>query len=209
MAHHVDPLADLQCDRKFLLDQKDGHAASRDLLEQCADPRGHLGRKALGRFVHHDQVRVAHQRPANRQHLLLTARKHRGFHIGTFRQVLEKGEHVRHGPAALPVLLAGLQAENEILPGGQPRKDVAILGNVANPKSGDLERLAPGDLRTPERDRTLRGHIAHDRFAGGRAPDPIAAQQSDNLALAHTHVHTLQDVGLAIIGVEVANFEHQ
>ena len=57
----------------------------RDLLEQPRDLLDDLRREALGRLVDHDQLRIAHQRAAQRQHLLLAAREHAGRRVGALR----------------------------------------------------------------------------------------------------------------------------
>jgi len=49
---------------------------------------------------------------------------------------------------------------------------------------------------------------AHDRLAGGRPADSVAAEQADDFAFTDRQVDALQDVALAIKGVQVADFEH-
>ena len=45
-----------------------------------------MRRQPLGRLVDHDEFGVAHQRAANRQHLLLAARQHAGRGVGALAQ---------------------------------------------------------------------------------------------------------------------------
>jgi hypothetical protein len=47
-----------------------------ELLQELADQLDDLRRQALGGLVDHDEVRVAHQRAAQGQHLLLAAGQH-------------------------------------------------------------------------------------------------------------------------------------
>src|SRR2546427_363516 len=46
--HHVEPMANRQRDRQFLLDDKDGDASRSDLLQQFTDECHHLGREPFG-----------------------------------------------------------------------------------------------------------------------------------------------------------------
>ena len=48
-------------------------------------------------------------------------------------------------------------------------------------------------------------HQAQDGFDGGGAPGSIASEQGHHLALVHRQVHAMQDVRLAIPGVQVAD----
>ena len=59
-----------------------------------------------------------------------------------------------------------------------------------------------------EADLADRRHQAHDGLAGGRAADAVAAEQADDLALIDREVDALQDVALAVKGMEIANLEH-
>ena len=53
-----------------------------------------------------------------------------------------------------------------------------------------------------------RRHQAHDRLAGGGAADAVAAEQADDLAVADAEIDALQDVALAVEGVQVADGQH-
>ena len=68
-----DVVGDVENELRVLLDQHDRQAAFLEL----ADGGHHLGddlrRQALRRLVHQEHARIAHQRAADRQHLLLAA----------------------------------------------------------------------------------------------------------------------------------------
>ena len=76
MSHDVEPLADLSERSSAFAPPAGSRRRARDLHEKLADVLNHLRRQPLGRLVDHDEVPVAHQRPAHRQHLLFAARKH-------------------------------------------------------------------------------------------------------------------------------------
>ena len=64
-----------------------------------------------------------------------------------------------------------------------------------------------GDVAAAIADGAHRLDQAHDRLAGSGPADAIAAKQRDDLALAHRKIDALQDVALAVKGVQVADFE--
>jgi hypothetical protein len=45
-------------------------------------------------------------------------------------------------------------------------------------------------------------------LTGGRASDAVAPQQADDLALVDMQIDALQDVALAIIGVQIGDLQH-
>ena len=56
-----------------LLDQHDRLPFGLQLRDGAADFGDQLRREPFGRLVHQQHARIAHQRPADRQHLLLAA----------------------------------------------------------------------------------------------------------------------------------------
>ena len=73
---------------------------------------------------------------------------------------------------------------------------------------GDLVGPQACDRAALEADLADRRHQPHDGLAGGRAADAVAAEQADDLALIDPEVDALQDVALAVEGVEIADLEH-
>ena len=101
--------------------------------------------------------------------------------------------------------LAVLDAEHQVLPHRQRREDVAVLGHIAEAADARSCRAwQAGDVVALEPDGALRRHLAHDRLHGGRAADAVAAQQADHLAGADVQIDALQDVALAVIGMQIA-----
>ena len=83
-----------------------------------------------------------------------------------------------------------------------------MLGNVAEAEMRDAVARQPRDVAALELDRALRRHFAHDRLDRRRASDTVAAQQADDFAGVDVHVDALQDVALAVVGVQVVDLEH-
>mmetsp|Transcript_3835 Transcript_3835/g.9332 ORF Transcript_3835/g.9332 Transcript_3835/m.9332 type:complete len:237 (+) Transcript_3835:425-1135(+) len=206
MAHHIAALGDLERDGELLLDQQ--HAQPPRL--QCLQVFGHqlddLGRQALGGLVDHDQVGVAHQRAAQRQHLLLATREHAGLGVLALLQAREHPVHVVEAPArrlgATPLL-----AQHQVLVDGQPGEDIAVLRHIAQAQLRDVVGLAADQLGIAEPDRTLGVDLAHDGLDHGRAAGAVAAEQGDDLAGLDGQVDAVQDVAFAVPGVEVGDVE--
>ena len=66
-----------------------------------------------------------------------------------------------------------------------------------------------GNILTLELDRAMRRHLAHDGLDRRGTPNAIASQKTHDLAGVDVHVHALQDMALAVIGVKVLNLQHQ
>ena len=60
-----------------------------------------------------------------------------------------------------------------------------------------------------EPDGPLRRHLAHDRLDGRRTSDTVPAQQAYDFAGIDAQIDALEDMTLAIVGVQVLDLEHQ
>ena len=199
-------MRDPHCDREFLLHQQDRNAAPGNFGDQIADLLDYNWRQALGRLVDHDEFGVTHQRAANCQHLLLAARHHAGGRVGARGKVGEHLQHVLQPPLAW--LTRVLDAKRQILSHGEPGEDVAMLGHIAEPEMRDLVTRQPGDVAALEQNGSLRRHLAHDRLDRRGTADAVAAEQAHNLAGIDMHIDALQDVALAVEGVQILDFQH-
>jgi hypothetical protein len=117
----------------------------------------------------------------------------------------EHAEHILHRPAAAD--LARLFAKHQILPHRQRGEDVARFRDVAETPARGLMRLQPGDLFALEQDRAFRRHVAHQRLDRRRTADAVAPEQADDLACADAKRDAVQNMALAVIGVEIVDFE--
>ena len=70
---HVDLVGDGERELQVLLDQQDGVAAFAQPPHDLLDLQHQSRRQAFRRLVHQDELGVGHQRPSDRQHLLLAA----------------------------------------------------------------------------------------------------------------------------------------
>src|SRR6186713_951536 len=207
MAHDVDALGDPHRDRQLLLDKENRDTGLRDAGDEIADLLHDQRRETFGRLVDHDEIRIAHQRPAGREHLLLAARQHARRRIGTRGEIGEHVEHVLKPPLAGTARV--LDAEQEVLAHRQAREDVAMLRHIAEPETCDLVAGKADDILALEADRAYRRDLAHDRLDRGGAADTVAAEQAHDLARGDVEIDALENVALAVIGVEIPDLEHQ
>src|SRR6185437_8587017 len=120
-------------------------------------------------------------------------------------EIGKQREHVIELPA--PEHAGPLEAELQILPHREAGENLAVLRHVADAGARHEVGPQPRDVTAAIAHGALRRHEAHDRLAGGRAADAVAPQQADDLALVHREIDAVQDVALAVIGVQVADFE--
>ena len=124
---HVAAVGDLQRAVGVLLDQEHRHALAADGLDDLEDLGNDQRRQAQRGFVQQQQARLAHQRAADGQHLLLAARHGAGALAGTVAQAREQLEHVFD--AGLDLTLAQEEAAHlQVLGHRQLRKHAPAFG---------------------------------------------------------------------------------
>src|SRR5262249_49312990 len=83
-------------------------------------------------------------------------------------------------------------------------KDAAILPDVADAQSRELVRRQTGDLAAGEQHLAPIGmDQAHDGLERGALADAVAAEEPYDLPSVDVERHPMQDVALAVIGVDV------
>ena len=89
-------------------------------------------------------------------------------------------------------------------------EDAAVFRHVADTETGQAVRRQPDEITALERDRAGGGvHEAHDRLEGRRLADAVAAEQANDLARPDVDADAVEDVGLAVVRVDVAEGQHQ
>jgi hypothetical protein len=141
---HVRPRAQLQGQARVLFDEQHRHAAGaiqpRQVLGKVVDDHG---RQAQRQLVDGQHIRLRHERPADRHHLLLAAGQGPGdppTHLGQRREQLEHGARVA-GPTCP-------RAQPQVVLDGHVGKQLSALGHLrdaarqAVPATGRLEQAA-------------------------------------------------------------------
>ncbi len=129
-AHHVGAVGEAE-DAGVLLDQEEGRALLAQADQHLEQLQHEVGRQAEGQFVDHDHPRAGHQRPADREHLLLPSRQRpRGF-VEPAGQGREQVEHpVPVGLDGLGAVLADDRADLQVLPDAQGLEHATPLRQV-------------------------------------------------------------------------------
>src|SRR3954454_18028365 len=104
--------------------------------------------------------------------------------------------------------LGAALGDQEIFLNAQCWENPASLRNQAHPAANSLERRVVGDFFALEHDlAAARWREADDRIDQRGFSDTVTAEQTENLALLELERQSLQDVGVAVVGVNVLNFE--
>ena len=178
-----------------LLDHDHRHAAlahlGNDLVEFVDDAR----RETEADLVAEQQARIGEQRPAERDHLLLSARE---FARMAAAPLLEHREPLVHLIVADLALAAELPADAQVFEHGKRRKELAALGDERDPLGDDVAGRERGKVVAVEARQA--GHaagLAHERLEEGRFARAVGPDDRDDLALADREVdivHSLEGV---------------
>ena len=200
------PVRDRGREAEVLLDQQHGEAARLDLADGAADLLHDDRRETFGRLVQQQHLGTGAQDAGDRQHLLLAARQLGA--LGGVRAFLQVGEQ-REDLLDRQPARGDDRRQHQVFGDRQGAEDAALFRADGNAGTGDHVGLHADRLGTAEADAALTTrHQAHDRLHGGGLAGAIAAQQRHHLALAHFEIHPMQDVALAVPGVQVFYFKH-
>ena len=172
----------------------------------------HDGRgEALERLVEQEQAHVARQRAGHGQHLLLAAGEIVGSRAHTRPQRREHLQDLRlapHHAAAAGVGGACQPAEVQVLRHRHAGEQPAALRHVADAATRHVGRREAGDVLPLEDDAAGGGgNEAGDGLEQGGFAGTVAAEQGDDLALAHVERGVVEDVALAVEGVDLGDVQ--
>ena len=150
-------------------------------------------REPLERLVEQEKPRIEHQRAADREHLLLAARKLRAEVRAPLAEPREELVHARRRPAA------GTRDRREIFLDRERFPDVAFLRHPAQTRGGALVRTqrrnGPAgqldDAAAIARDADQRGD--ERRLAGA-----VAAKHGKRLPFLQREAYPVEDDGIAV-----------
>ena len=191
--------------RQVLLHQQDRQPAPLELRDHPPHLAHQQRRQAFGRLVHQQQVGIGHERPADRQHLLLAARELVGAIGRPLAQPRKQSIHLLEAPP--PGAAAG---HLEVLPHAQRREDAPALRHQRHAQLDHAERGQAADLGVLVADAALaRRGEAHDGADQRGLAHPVAAQDGQHLARLHPQRDALQHVALAVVGVDALHLKRQ
>ena len=189
-------LGDPQCHRRVLLDDDDRGPLLVDLFDDRPDAADHLRREAQRRLVEQQELRAGHQRPADREHLLLPAGEQPGACVARSASTGNSSGRAR-GPRSHP-RVARQPAGPQVLLDGHPGEDLASLGNRDDAPAHHERRVEPVDALTLEGDLAGGdGAAVQLQRAGDRAQQrglagAVAAQHGEHGVVGHLDVDVLE-----------------
>jgi hypothetical protein len=105
-------------------------------------------RQPFSRFVEDQEIRIGHQRAADRQHLLLAAGKLSSAIVEALGEARKRRERALVGPVTAAVD-ARPRGHHEVLAHGEIREDPAPLGNVRDALPCDAKSVDAGHRAAP------------------------------------------------------------
>src|SRR6266446_9336927 len=197
--------AELERGFDVLLDQEDRHASLVDAMDYAPDLRNKPRHDAFGRLVQDDQLGPHHETARDCEHLLLAPGKRIPRLPDTFLEAWKASKHVflafRVAPLAKP--------DAEIFQHGEIGEDAATLRDIADAFARHFVRLAARQIEAAELDRSAAARRkSHDCAQRRGLSHPVAPQQRRAFARLHLEIHSLQDVQLADMDVDVVESKH-
>ena len=195
---------------RVLLDQKDRRALLVDLRDDLEDLLDELRRETHRRLVKQQEARLRHQRPADREHLLLTT-GHRAALLGPpFRETRKQRKHpveVRgHGAA----VFAAEGSHVEILHHGHAGEDPATFRRLRNTASHPDVRLHLRDVVALEGDRSaVRIEQPGNRLHRGGLARTVGTDERNDLALLHGEGHIVDRFDASIADAYILQFKQR
>src|SRR6185436_13402116 len=209
--HDQLPLGERGRDAEVLLDQQERQALALELPERLDHVLDDRRREPLRGLVHHHEARVRHERPPDREHLLLAARELRAAVALALGEPREELVDPLARPLAARRRAAGApRGDPQVLVDGERREEATALRDVADAVPRDLVRLAADELLALEADRALgmRRRDAHDRVAERRLAHAVATHDRERAAL-HGEAEVVEDARLAVERVEARDLEQR
>ncbi len=188
----------LQRKMPVLFDQDDGQSLVLQAMDGATDFGDDQRRQALRWLVEQQDAGIAHQRPADRQHLLFATRKGAGQLGLPFPQPREHLVYSRHGPELVAAALA-LPGDIEVLVHRQRGEHPPSLRHEANAGFGDSLRRETADRPAEQADVAVaRLQETHDgRDAGGLA-GAVAAEEAQQAARPERERDAMQHMAVAV-----------
>src|SRR5215218_1954740 len=203
---HV-PVGEARQGVDVLVDDDDRLALALEALQAGPDLGPDERRQALRRLVEDEELRVRHQRPSDREHLLLAAGELRAEMMVAFFQAREQLVDALERPARRAG--AGGRGRDEVLVNGERRKHLPALGHEADAALGDPVWREPGERAALEDDlAAARRHEPHDGVHGRGLAHAVTAQERHDLPGPDRKRDVEQHLRGAVGGLEVRDGQH-
>lgn len=198
-----------KCHVGVLLYQEDGGALLVDLLGSTHDLVDEERSQTKGWFVQHEQARTAHQRPADGEHLLFTARKRSCPLVHALGQAREEGRDSLQVPSYAILVAPGVCADFEVLSHGEVREDAASLRCVADAHLDYPVGSVSRDIAAFEGDRAF-GWTHEARYGAqeGALAGAVSSDKGHDFTLIDMHADAAQSTDSAVSDFQILNAKH-
>ena len=186
-------MGDLERPHGVLLHQEDRRAGRVDLQDGLEDRVDEDRREPERWLVEHEELRAAHHRPADGEHLLLSSgQRARELRLALL-EAREEREDALHVVSDGGLVLPGVRAHAQVVDDLHAREEPAALGRLANAEPDDAVRRRLGDVLAAEGDTALRGvHESRDRAERRGLAGTVAPDEGHDLALVAGDAHAVE-----------------
>ncbi len=159
-------------------------------------------------LVEHEELRIAHERAADGEHLLFAAGERAGALLEPFLQARENAEDVLTVLRVERRVVLQVRAHREIFVHGQVGENHAALGHMAESAGDDPVRGQGGDVLAEKLDpAAFRAKQSGDGLKRGGLARAVAADERDDLALIDLDRDALDRLDLSVVDVDVLDLE--
>ena len=198
--HDVVAIGERRCKVEVLFHQQDGKALRFKAADRVADLLDDDRSEPFGGLVEQKKPRSSAQNSGNCQHLLLAT----GEFCSLTRQAFAQIGKQRENSLEIEAAGAHYRRQQQILLHVEAGKNSALLRTKSNARFGNHVRGTPDQFRAFVAHRTGAAlDDAHDRLERRRFTDAVAAEQSHDFAGANLEIGAMQDMGLAVPGLQV------
>ena len=191
---------------KLLLDQQHRRARLLERVDHAPQVAHDERSKPLGGLVHQHEIGVGDQSARRREHLLLAAGELAAELAQAPAEVREEVDDALEVPARV---LASARDHLQVLAHRERRKDSSALRHEADAHAGDAVRRQARDIHVLEGDAPpARRREADDRAHERRLAHAVASQNRYHFPRVDLQREALQDVAVAVVGVDVVDVEH-
>lgn len=200
--HAVNAVGDLHRLADVLFHNDERGARFLDFRHRLVDVADHDRRETERNFIAQEHTRIAHQRPANGDHLLLAARKGCARIVAAFLE--DREEVVNRLQVPVTARFAAIRADQQVLFHRQRWKQAPALWDHSHTHRHDgiCGRIADGASIERHRLAIIYQHARdgpHERcFAG-----TIRADDGNGFTLVEVNIHAKQRLEIAIMGGEI------
>jgi hypothetical protein len=162
-----------------------------------SDLMASYGREPQRHLVQHQQSRIGHESPADRQRLLLPTRERTGLPFPQSCKEREKVIDAISGPVAIA---PGIRPDKQILVHRQAGKDAATFGHKADPEADAL--VSGHMIYGLSRETQFSGRGAHqprDGLEQRGLPGSVGADDTVGLALVDVEGNAEESLEIAIV----------